>query len=147
MAQSLVLSIDVCRGLVIPPLRIEDLAEPISSRSLPKIGPGFFFFLFLESFEKKTGENRAHSDTYRNLSARIFEKKNFFGNSRASISTGLRAVRAVFFIKHFDANTLIIMEIFTCQNSKKLAKLFFGDYTSCSLANLWKEKFAILFAI
>jgi len=40
-----------------------------------------------------------------------------------------------------------IMEIFTCQNSKKLAKLFVGDYTSCSLANLWKDKFAIFFAI
>ncbi|CAN0536834.1 unnamed protein product, partial [Laminaria digitata] len=47
-------------------------------------------------FRKKTGENRAHSDTYRILSARIFEEKSFFWYSRASISTGLTA----FFLPH-----------------------------------------------
>ena len=39
------------------------------------------------------------------------------------------------------------MEPFTCQYSKKLAKVFLGYFRSASLASLWKVIFAILFAI
>ena len=43
MKQSLILSIDVCRGLGISPLRITQLAEFFSGRSWPNTCPGYIF--------------------------------------------------------------------------------------------------------
>ena len=52
MTQSLVLSIDVCRGLGIPPLRMKPLAKFFSGGSWPNIWPGCFLFsLLFESLE------------------------------------------------------------------------------------------------
>ena len=52
MAQSLALSIDVCPGLGISPLRIKHLAEFFSGQSWPNICPAMFFsVLFFESLK------------------------------------------------------------------------------------------------
>ena len=91
MAQSLVLSLDVCPGLGISPLRTniwlsfsqadlgpnKHLAEFFSGRSWPKIGPGIIFFGFFEKFETFFSKICAHSERYRNLLAGIFEILTF----------------------------------------------------------------------
>ena len=51
MARLLVLSIDLCRGLGISPLRMKHLAEFFSGRSWPNICPGMIFFGFIGKFE------------------------------------------------------------------------------------------------
>ena len=79
MAQSLVLSIDVCPGLGISSLRTKHLAEFSLGRSWPNIGPGIIFSGFsysLNCFWKIC----AHSERYRNLLAGIFEIRFFYGN-------------------------------------------------------------------
>ena len=72
MAQSLVLSIDGCRGLGISPLRVDILAELFSGRSWPKIGPGIVVLGVFEKFETFFSKICAHSERYRNLLAGIF---------------------------------------------------------------------------
>ena len=80
MAQSLVLSIDVCRGLGISPLRTNIWLELFSGRSWPKIGPEIIFFGFFEKFETIFSKIGAHSERYRYLLAGIFEILTFYGN-------------------------------------------------------------------
>ena len=46
-SQPLVLSNGVCRGLGIPPLRINHVAEFFSGLSWPKIWPGIYIYIFL----------------------------------------------------------------------------------------------------
>ena len=87
MAQSLVLPIDVCPELGIPPL--QHLAEFFSGRSWPKIGPGMIFFGGFEKFETFFSKICAHSERYRNLVAGIFEILIFLWKHRVSIVTGL----------------------------------------------------------
>ena len=89
MAQSLVLSIDVCRRLGISPLRISIWLEFFSGRSWPKICPGIIFFEFFEKFETFPPKICAHSERYRNILAGIFEIRTFFRHHRLSIVTEL----------------------------------------------------------
>ena len=81
MAQSLALSIDVCPGLGISPLRIKHLAEFFSGQSWPNICPGMIFVLFF-FFKSETifWKICAHSERYRNLLAGIVKNSNFWGN-------------------------------------------------------------------
>ena len=78
MAQSLVLSIDICRGLGISPLRINvwlSLSQAdLGSRSAQELLFTFFFFKFETFFPKIC----AHSERYRNILAGIFEVRAFF---------------------------------------------------------------------
>ena len=75
MTQSLVLSIHVCRGLGISPLRTNiwlsfaqaDLA------AWPNICPGMIFFRISGKFETVFVKVCAHSERYSNLMAGIFE--------------------------------------------------------------------------
>ena len=97
MAQSLVLSIGVSRGLGISPLRSKHLAEFFSDRSWPKICPGIILGGILEKFETFPPKICAHSERYRNLLAGIFEIRSFFGNIAFPFVTGLAG-------KSFDAN-------------------------------------------
>ena len=83
--ESLVLSIDVCRGHGIPPLRINIyLVEFFSGRSWPNICPGIFcLFFFRRTLVKRTllEDFCAHSERYKNLLAGIFEIQTFFATS------------------------------------------------------------------
>ena len=83
MAQSLVLSIDVCPGLGISPLQTNIWL----SFSWPKIGPGMFFFGVFEKFETFFSKICAHSERYRNLLAGIFEILTFDGNIAFTLSS------------------------------------------------------------
>ena len=66
MAQSLVLSIDVCPGLGISPLGA-NIWLSFSQADLAKIGPGMIFFGVFERFETFFSKICAHSERYRNL--------------------------------------------------------------------------------
>ena len=77
MTQSLVLSIDVCRGLGISPLRNKNLAEFLF---WPNNCLGIIFFGFLGKFETFFLKIYAHSEQYRNLVAGIFEIQTVFDN-------------------------------------------------------------------
>ena len=77
MAQSLVLSIDVCPGLA---ASNKHLAEFFLGRSWPKIGQGIIVFGVFEKFETFFSKICAHSELYRNLLAGIFEILTFYGN-------------------------------------------------------------------
>ena len=71
MTRSSVLSIDLCRGLGISPLRNNHLAE----LSQADLGPTFaqdFFCVFAESLELFFVKICAHSERSRNLMAGIF---------------------------------------------------------------------------
>ena len=52
LSRTMILSIDICRGLGISPLRIKHLAEFFSGRSSPNIWPGNFFTDFFSSLER-----------------------------------------------------------------------------------------------
>ena len=80
MAQSLDLSLDVCPGLGISPLRTNIWLRFLSGRSWPKIGQGIIFFGVFEKFETFFSKICAHSERYRNLLAGIFEILTFYGN-------------------------------------------------------------------
>ena len=84
-AQSLVLSIDVCRGLGISPLRVNIWM----SFSQADIGPdrscNYFFGVFAKS-ETFFSKICAHSERYRNLLAGIFEILTFYGNIALPLS-------------------------------------------------------------
>ena len=88
MAQSLVLPIDVCPELGIPPL--QHLAEFFSGRSWPKIGPGMIFFGGFENIETFFSKICAHSERYRNLLAGIFKILTFYGNIALPLSPVLQ---------------------------------------------------------
>ena len=94
MAQSLVLSIDVCRGLEISPLGANIWLSFFSGRSWPKLGPRsaqeLFFFGVFEKFETFFSKICAHSERYRNLLAGIFEIRTFYGNIAFPLSPVLR---------------------------------------------------------
>ena len=89
MTQSLVLSIRVCRGLRISPLRIKHFAECFSGRSCPNIRPGIasFVFLFLQvwTFCKDFVLIASGKEISRRASLKL---KLFHGKSRHSISIG-----------------------------------------------------------
>ena len=78
MAQSLVLSIDVCPGLGISPLQTFGwvFLRPILA------GPGIILFGDFEKLETFFPKICAHSERYRNLLAGIFEILTFYGTSR-----------------------------------------------------------------
>ena len=78
MAQSLVLSINVCPGLGNLAASNKHLAMFFSGRSWPKIGPGIIFFGVLEEFETFFSKICAHSERYRNVLAGIFEIQTFY---------------------------------------------------------------------
>ena len=82
MTQSLVLLIDVCRGLGIPPPRIKNIGSvflrPILAQDLP--WAGIIFFVFFGQLWNFFSKICAHSELYRNLMAGIFEISFFFGN-------------------------------------------------------------------
>ena len=80
MAQSLVLSIDVCPGLGISPLRTNIWLSFSQADLGPKIGPGIIFFGVFEKFETFFWKICAHSEWYRNILAGIFEILTFYGN-------------------------------------------------------------------
>ena len=80
MAQSLVLSIDVCPGLVVSPLRTNTWLSFSQADLGPS--PGIIFFGVFEKFETFFSKICAHSERYRNLLAGVFffEILNFYGN-------------------------------------------------------------------
>ena len=80
MAQSLVLSIDVCPGLGISPLRTNMWLSFSKADLGGKIGPGMIFFGVFKKFETFFLKIGAHSERYRNLLAGIFEILTFYGN-------------------------------------------------------------------
>ena len=78
MKQSLFLSIDVCRGLGISPIRTIHAVEFFSGWSRSNIWPRIVLFCFLK-FGFFCEDFCAHSERYRNLMAGIFEIWTFFG--------------------------------------------------------------------
>ena len=92
MAQSLVLSIDVCPGLGISPLRTNIWLSYSQADLGPRSTQELFFSGFLKSlklfFRKKIC---AHSERYRHPLAGIFEVLNFLLKHRVSIVTGMRS--------------------------------------------------------
>ena len=87
MAQSLVLSIEVCRGLGISPLRIKHLAEFSPADLRPTSGQErFFFHFFLSHFGTFVLKICAHSERYRNLMPGIYFKKKICAHSERYIN-------------------------------------------------------------
>ena len=80
MTQSLFLSIDVCPGIGIPPLRTNIWLSFPQADLGPKIGPGIVFWRFFEKFESLFSKICAHGERYRNLLVGIFEILTFYGN-------------------------------------------------------------------
>ena len=80
MAQSLVLSIDVCRGLGISPLRTNIWLSFSQVDLGPRSAQELFFGDFLKSLNLFFSKICAHSERYRNLLAGIFEILTFDGN-------------------------------------------------------------------
>ena len=87
MTQSLFLSIDVCGGLGISPLRIKHLAEFFSADLGPASAQEICFSFFWKVWIKK--KKSAHSERYRNLMAGIFEIQALFGNIAFPLSSVL----------------------------------------------------------
>ena len=79
MAQSLVLSIDVCPGLGVAPLRTNNWLS-FSQADLGPSAQELFFSGFFEKFGTFFSKICAHSERYRNLLAGIFEIPTFYGN-------------------------------------------------------------------
>ena len=67
MTQSLVLSIDVCRGLGISPLRIKHLAEFFQADLGPRSAQEYFFFGLFGKFGTFVLQVCAHRKRYRIL--------------------------------------------------------------------------------
>ena len=102
MAQSLVLSIDVCPGLGISPLRTNIWL----SFSQADLGPRSAQELFFSGFSKSLiffSKICAHSERYRSLLAGIFEILTFYGN----IAFPLSPIRP--FIMRSDSELLIFI--------------------------------------
>ena len=102
MTQSLVLSIEVCRGLGISPLRVRHFAELFSGRYWPNIRPGTVFSVVFPTYGYIfLMEICAHSQRcgkYTNITAGIFDIQSFCWQHRVSISTGLKA--CISFLKY-----------------------------------------------
>ena len=82
MAPSLFLSIDVCRGLGISPLRI-NIWLGISQADLgPRSAQELLFSGFLRSLKKKISKICAHSERYSNILAGMFEVRFFLATPR-----------------------------------------------------------------
>ena len=79
MAQSLVLSIDVCRGLGISPLRLNIWLSFSQADLGPRSAQELFFWFFKRMFETVFRKICAHSERYRNILAGVFEIRTFFG--------------------------------------------------------------------
>ena len=79
MAQSLVLSIAVCPGLGISPLRT-NISLSFSQADLGPRSAQDFFFGALEKFETFLSKICAHSERYRNILAGIIEILTFYEN-------------------------------------------------------------------
>ena len=95
MAQSLVLSIDVCPGLGNLAASTKHLAETFASPSWANIGSGIIFFGVFEKFETFCSKICAISERYRNLLTGIFQNLAFYGNIAFPLSPVL--------IAHFPA--------------------------------------------
>ena len=80
MAQSLVLSIDVCPGLGISPLRTNSWLGFSQADLGPRSDQELLFFGVFEMFESFFSKICAHRERYRNLLAGIFEILTFDGN-------------------------------------------------------------------
>ena len=90
MAQSLVLSIDVCRGLGISLLLVNIWLSFSQAGLGPRSAQELFFSGFFEKFENIFFEDDcAHSERYRNLLAGISEILTFLWKHCVSIVTGL----------------------------------------------------------
>ena len=80
MAQSLVLSIDVCRGLGISPLRINIWLSFSQADLGPTSAQECFFLFFFRKFGTFFSNSCAHSERCRGFMVGIFEIQTFFGN-------------------------------------------------------------------
>ena len=80
MAQTLGLSIDVCPGLGISPLRTNIWLSLSQADLGPRSAQELFFSGFLKSLKVFFSKICAHSERYRNLLAGIFEIRTFYGN-------------------------------------------------------------------
>ena len=80
IAQSLVLSIDVCPGLGISPLPTKIWLSFSPADLGPRSVQIFFFFGVFENFETFFSKTWAHSERYRFFLAGIFEILTFYGN-------------------------------------------------------------------
>ena len=89
MTRSLVLSIDVCRGLRISPRRMKHLAEFSQADLGPTSAQENIFFVFFGKFASFFfSKFCAHSEQCRNLMAGIFEiQPFFFGNIAFPLSS------------------------------------------------------------
>ena len=83
MTQSLVLPIDVCRGLGISPLRIHIGLGFSQADHGPTYAQKLFFSFFLQSFDRFILKIYAHDERNRNLMAGIFEIVFFRATSRS----------------------------------------------------------------
>ena len=79
MAQSLVLSIDVCPGLGISPLRAKIWLSFSQADLGPRSAQELFFGFIFEKFESFFSKICAHSERYGNLLAGTFEIISFYG--------------------------------------------------------------------
>ena len=89
MAQSFVLSLDVCSGLGISPLRTNIWLSFSQADLGPRSAQELFFSFFFFKFETFLSKICAHSERYRNLLAGIFENLPFLWKHRVSIVPGL----------------------------------------------------------
>ena len=80
MAQSLVLSLDVCPGHGISPLRTNIWLSFSQADLGPRSAQELFFSGFLKSLKPLFSKICAHSERYGNLLAGIFEIPTFYGN-------------------------------------------------------------------
>ena len=92
MAQSLVLSIDVCPGLGIPPLQTNIWLSFSKAHLGPRSAQESFVSGFLKKLETFFSKICAHSERYRNLLAGIFEILTFYGNIAFPLSPVLDKV-------------------------------------------------------
>ena len=89
MAQLLVLSIDVCRGHGISPLRTNIWLSFSQADLGPRSAQELFFSGFLKSLKLFFEDLCAHSEQYRNLLAGIFEILFFYADIAFPLSSVL----------------------------------------------------------
>ena len=90
MAQSSVLSIDVCRGLGISPLQVNIWLSFSQADLGPRSAQELFYSEFLKSLKLFFSKICAHSERDRNLLAGIFEILSFYGNIAFPLSPVLQ---------------------------------------------------------
>ena len=91
MAQSLVLSINVCPGLGISPVQTNIWLSFSQADLGPRSAQERFFSFFLKSLKLFFAKICAHSERYRNLLAGIFEISTFDGNVAFPLSPVLQS--------------------------------------------------------